>query len=72
MKENQEKINAPTAPADLLRGANTEIAVAEYEMSFIDAAYDLAKYSEAMNKEAAGYDGMYQEGNGAIRKRKPE
>jgi len=35
LKANQDKINASTAPADLLRGANTEITVAEYELSFM-------------------------------------
>jgi hypothetical protein len=70
LKTNQDKINASTTPADLLRGTNTEIAVAEYELSFVDAAYDLARYSESVTKDAWGYDGMYQQGNGAIRKRK--
>jgi hypothetical protein len=67
LKNNQGKINASTAPGELLRGANTEIEVAQYEVSFVDAACDLAKFSEAATKEAANYQEMYLEGNGAIR-----
>jgi hypothetical protein len=67
LKNNQAKINGSTAPADLLRGENTEIEVASYEESFVDAAYDLAKYSEAGTKEAANYEEMFRQGNGAIR-----
>jgi hypothetical protein len=70
LKNNQDKINASTAPGDLLRGTNTEVAVAEYEVSFIDAAYDLAKYSEAATKDAASYEELYLQGSGAIRRRK--
>lgn len=67
LKNNQGKINASTAPADLLRGANTEIEVAQCEVSFVDAALDLAKYSEAATKDAANYQDMFLQGNGAIR-----
>ena len=67
LKNNQGKINASTAPPDLLRGANTEIEVAQYEVSFVDAALDLAKYSEAATKDAANYQDMFLQGNGAIR-----
>jgi hypothetical protein len=67
LKTNQDRINGSTAQEDLLRGANTGIEVAQYEVSFIDAAYDLAKYSEAGNKDAANYQELYLQGNGAIR-----
>jgi hypothetical protein len=69
-RKNQDKINASVAPADLLRGINTEIVVAEYEVSFIDAAYELAKYSESATKDAASFEEMSRQGTGAIRARR--
>src|SRR5262249_10786409 len=35
---------------------SVEVAVAEYELSFIDAAVELAKYSEAVTRDVASYE----------------
>ena len=36
----------------------------------LDAAYDLAKYSEAVTKDVASYEEMNKQGTGAIRRMK--
>ena len=53
-----------------IKGPTTEVGVAEYELSFIDAATDLAKYSEAVTKDVALYQEMTKTGNASIRKMK--
>jgi hypothetical protein len=58
LKQNLNKIKGPTA----------EVGVAECELSFVDAACELAKYSETVTKDVSLYQEGARTGNGAIRK----
>jgi hypothetical protein len=59
LKQNQGRINP--SMNDLLKGTNTELAVAGFEQGLIGLAEDLAKYSKHATQDAAGYEQNYQE-----------
>ncbi|MBS1850662.1 MAG: hypothetical protein JST79_07095 [Acidobacteria bacterium] len=59
LKQNQARINP--SMNDLLKGTNTELAVAGFEQGLIGLAEDLAKYSKHATQDAAGYEQNYQE-----------
>jgi len=44
----------------MLRGTNTLLEVAVYEMRFVDSARRLAEYSEDVTKEVAYHDVAYR------------
>lgn len=53
---NRAAILGSTSPEDMLRGTNTLLDVAAYEMRFVDSARRLAEYSEAVTKDVAHHD----------------
>jgi hypothetical protein len=59
LKQNQGRIN--TSMNDVLKGTNTELAVAGFEQGLIGLAENLAKYSKHATQDAAGYEQNYQE-----------
>lgn len=61
LKINLDKINASTTAGDMLRGANTEMDVAGFEMTFVGAAERLAKYAENVTGDVSHHEVEYRD-----------